>query len=102
VQTIQQGAAKVKFRATLTDPTGKLVDLTYQASITFVFRSPTGVRAAYAGVVVGDPAVGLVQYVSAAGQFDEPGRWQVQVEVTFQDAADYHSKAGKFKVKANL
>jgi hypothetical protein len=102
VDTIQQGSAKVTFTVSLTDPDGAPVDLTNAATCTFVFASPGGARTTHAGAVSGNPTAGVVAYTTAAGVLDEPGRWKVQVEVVFDDASEYFSAVGKFKVKANL
>lgn len=100
--TIQQGSARVSFRVPLTEPDGTVLDLTDMASCTFVFLSPSGARTEKAGAVDGAAAAGVVVYVSQAGDFDEVGRWKVQVEVVFDDESEYFSTETKFKVKANL
>jgi hypothetical protein len=101
VQTIQSGSARVSVKVPVTEA-GTPVDLTGVLTRTFKFVSPSGATFTRAGSTSGDPKLGVVVYVSAAGEFDEIGRWQVQVQVVFDDASDFWTSVGKFKVKANL
>jgi hypothetical protein len=102
VETIQAGSARVSVRVPLTEPDGKALDLTSMTACTFVFVTPTGGRVEKVGSLDGAANLGKVKYVSSAGDFDEVGRWEVQVQVVFDDGSDFYSAVGKFKVKANL
>jgi len=86
------------------DGTTGIVDLTNATDITVRFKRQNKVEEDVVGAALGDPADGVVQYITPPDFITETdiGTLQGIAIVTFATSGPYHSSPGKFKVKGNF
>lgn len=101
VPIIQEDSLGTTVKVTLTNIDGSALDLT-DATISFIFKSPVGVRTTKDGDAYGDPVNGIAVYSTETGDLDSSGSWSVQVRAEYSVSEVYFSQVGKIKVKANL
>jgi len=73
------------FEFTITDGVlGTPIDLSQVSNITLTLVPPSKVSKDRTASVYGDPTDGVCRYTTIAGDIDEIGKWQSQLDVTFQ------------------
>lgn len=98
--TIHMNDSGVLFLITVKDETG-VVDLTTVENIDVVFQKPDKSFITRPCETV-NAAAGLVRYVSATNDFNQSGRWRVQVVIRFSDDNVKHSDVGTLTVERNI
>jgi hypothetical protein len=98
--TIHMYDSGVQFLITVEDENGP-VDLTTAQNVTMFFQKPDKSVVTNICTII-NAAVGLVSYVSTPTDFDQIGRWSIQVVVRFADNDIKHSDIGTLTVLKNL
>jgi len=98
---VHVGDIGTAFRVTLND-CDVVVDLTGQTTIEILFLKPDGTALTKtASIYLGDPTLGIIEYLTVLGDLDQEGTWKIQGHVVLP-TGEWHSDTEKFKVYTNL
>jgi hypothetical protein len=98
---IHQGDVGTSFRATVTDETGAVLDVSTATLIQFRFLLPDLTTLHVSGGPVSTGSDGRVEYVTTDGDLGQAGRWQVQVYIEYHGGKVF-TDVVKFKVLPNI
>jgi 5-hydroxyisourate hydrolase-like protein (transthyretin family) len=80
---------------------GAIVDISSATSLEITIKKPNGTTETKTGVFTTDGTDGRMQYISIAGDFDQPGNYRIQGKVDITGGT-YYTSVGSFKVHCNL
>lgn len=83
---IKKGDTRPKFRATLYDESGVVIDLT-GASVTFVMAQPGQTAKVNAAMTIVNPTGGIVEYTWVTADVDTAGAFRAEIQVTLAGGA---------------
>ncbi len=87
----------VNLRCTVRAQDGSLVDLSTTTSRVLNFERPDGTSFDRPATLIDEGANGLMQYITADGDLDQPGYWYLQARVEFESGAEL--KANRLRVR---
>ena len=96
-----------KFRATIKDQNGKIVDVSDATTLELIFKAPSGKVKTFDAEKVNDGVDGEIEYATKAGDINEAGDWQWQARVVIggvegepvaDKGGDWRSAASRFNV----
>lgn len=91
-----------KFRITVKDEEGVVVDISSASTREIIFKAPSGALKTFSAVNVTDGIDGQLEYVTVlAADIDEAGDWQWQARVVI-GSGDWKSEVKRFNVVAPL
>jgi len=100
-EEIHVGDIGTAFRVTLYD-CDVVVDLTGITTAEITFQKPDeSTVTKTASIYVGDPTLGVIEYITLANDLDQEGSWKLQAHVVIP-TGEWRSDTEKFKVYANL
>lgn len=98
---IHYGDIGTAIRVTLYD-CEVLVDLTGATTTEFIFKKPDfSTTTVTASFYLGDPALGVLEYLTIADDLDQVGQWELQAHIALP-TGEWWSDTEKFRVYANL
>lgn len=98
--TVHVNDIGIQFLITVRDESG-VVNLSTVNTVTLFFQKPDqSIISRLCNIV--NPTQGIVQYVSTSLDFDQPGKWKMQVVIKFADDNIKHSDIGVLTVEKNI
>jgi len=97
---IHVGDTGTSIRITIKDD-NEIVDISGASLLQVIFAKPDGTRNEVNGSLYTDGTDGIIEYILADGDIDQPGMYKIQAYVEISGGS-YYSSIGSFKVLCNL
>lgn len=99
---IQYGTIGAKFKLTIRDPAGDIVNVSAATTKVLVVTPPDKVKRTYTLSFETDGTDGVVYYTTTSGVLNQTGIWRYHAIITMSGGQEFPSDIHMFRVKGNL